>query len=364
MSSASFARIFRPLESPGDPRCRAARSASASSAGCTRPETSTTRARRRRARGTATWKASARSVSWRRGVCATSSPPRSRRTGAGAARTRATFGDVAASGCRAGGPQGVGEMSPRTLRLRAGAATARLPVVRRPEGAPRSRRTSSWRGSGGCGRPATRRTPSTTTGAPLHLVLGYAVRHGAHPRESGRPPHLRGAPEAGCRRRRVLDRHEMERLLERRPSATAWRSPARLFSGLRLSELLGLMWSDVDFRGRAPRPPPDGPRRQAPPLKTAAARATCPHVPARRELRRLRLASAFSPTGPRLLLRDGQTIGTATSPPAAWRRRGAADLEGVTFHVLRHTSRASSSPRATTPSSSPVSSATRTRRSR
>jgi integrase len=83
--------------------------------------------------------------------------------------------------------------------------------------------------------------------ATLHSILGYARRRGwividpvelLEPEE--RPRHRR-------RRQRVLGRAEIERLLSASPPGGRLLIATALFSGLRISELLGLIWEDIDF---------------------------------------------------------------------------------------------------------------------
>jgi integrase len=114
-----------------------------------------------------------------------------------------------------------------------------------------------------------------------------------------------------------------------------------LFSGLRLSELLGLTWEDIDLRGETIRVRfrlgRDGKRRS---LKTAAARRDVILMSQlANELRKWRLASPFSSDGDLVFCSiGGKTIGhrnlTARGLEKAAKRAG---LQGVTFHVLRHT---------------------------
>jgi integrase len=176
---------------------------------------------------------------------------------------------------------------------------------------------------------------------PLHLVLTYAVRLGVI--ASSPADRLTSAerPKPGAGRRRFLDRHEIELLVRATPERYRVTIACGLFSGLRLSELLGLTWSQIDFRrdvirvrhqmGR------DGKRRR---LKTAAARRdVILMAQLARELRRLRLASPFSGDDDLVFCSTaGKTIGhrnlTARGLEKAAHRAG---LERVTFHVLRHT---------------------------
>ncbi len=95
------------------------------------------------------------------------------------------------------------------------------------------------------------RSPKTTANAlaTLQSVLRFARRRGwitvdpielLEPQE--RPRHRR-------RRQRVLGRAEIERLLAASPPGGRLLIATALFSGLRISELLGLIGEDVDFTG-------------------------------------------------------------------------------------------------------------------
>ena len=178
--------------------------------------------------------------------------------------------------------------------------------------------------------------------APINLVMRFAVRRGALASNPADQLTSAERPKPGSGRRRFLDKHEMERLLAAAPSDRYRVAIAcGLFAGLRLSELLGLVWDDIDFRGEAIRVRSqmgrDGRRR---PLKTAAARRDVILMkPLAGELRRMQLASAFS--GPRDLVfcsTSGMTIGhrnlSARGLEKAAQRSG---VDGATFHVLRHT---------------------------
>ena len=175
----------------------------------------------------------------------------------------------------------------------------------------------------------------------LHLVLAAAVRRGAVASNPADALTSAERPKPGAGRRRFLDRHDVARLVGEAPERYRVAIACGLFSGLRLSELLGLTWADVDFRGGALRVRSqmgrDGKRR---PLKTAAARREVILMPQlARALRRLRLASPFSADGDLVFCTaTGRTTGhrnlTARGLEKAAKR---AELHGVTFHVLRHT---------------------------
>lgn len=93
------------------------------------------------------------------------------------------------------------------------------------------------------------RSAKTTASAlaTLHSVLRFARRHGwitTDPVELLEPEER---PRPRRRRQRVLGRAEIERLLNACPPRGRLLVTTALYSGLRISELLGLVWEDVDF---------------------------------------------------------------------------------------------------------------------
>jgi len=81
----------------------------------------------------------------------------------------------------------------------------------------------------------------------LQGILRYARRRGwalADPVELLEPDER---PRHPRRRQRVLGRPEIERLLDACPSQGRLLVTTALYSGLRISELLGLIWEDIDF---------------------------------------------------------------------------------------------------------------------
>jgi len=177
--------------------------------------------------------------------------------------------------------------------------------------------------------------------APINLVMRFAVRRGALASNPADQLTSAERPKPGLGRQRFLDRHEMERLLNAASDRYRVAIACGLFAGPRLSELLGLVWDDIDFRGETIRVRfqmgREGKRR---PLKTAAARRDVILMkPLASELLRLRLASPFSGLEDLVFCSTaGSTIGhrnlTARGlEKAATRSR----VDGATFHVLRHT---------------------------
>jgi integrase len=176
---------------------------------------------------------------------------------------------------------------------------------------------------------------------PLRLVLAHAVRHGVVETSPADRLLAREKPGAGRPRRRFLTREEMAALLASAPPRYRLAIALGLFCGLRLSEVLGLVWADIDFarhqisvRFQMDR---DGTHRH---LKTPAARRDVILMDDLAvELRRHRLSSPYSrPNDLVLATANGRMIGhrnlTARGLNKAAER---AEIAGVTFHALRHT---------------------------
>lgn len=175
----------------------------------------------------------------------------------------------------------------------------------------------------------------------LHLVLGYAVRRGLIAGNPAERLTSSERPKPGASRRRFPSRDEMVRLLASVPDRYRAAIASALFSGLRLSELLGLVWSDVDFERGVLRVSHqlarDGSRKQ---LKTPAARRDVVLMPELATvLRRHRLASPFSRDEDLVFCSGrGRTVGHRNLTARGLEKAGSrAGLSGVTFHVLRHT---------------------------
>lgn len=83
--------------------------------------------------------------------------------------------------------------------------------------------------------------------ATLHSVLRYARRHGWIAEDPVELLEPEERPRVRRRRQRVLGREEIERLLGACPARGRLLVTTALYSGLRISELLGLIWDDVDF---------------------------------------------------------------------------------------------------------------------
>lgn len=179
--------------------------------------------------------------------------------------------------------------------------------------------------------------------ATLQSVLRFAIRNGwivenpVEKLETGERPH------PVRRRQRVLGREEIARLLE--ACAPRYRPliATALYTGLRISELLGLIWADFDLvagelqvRAQLSRAHRGVPARRVAP-KTPAA---CREVPLAPQLVALlgehrRSAPGAGP--------QGWVFATANRTPLGHRNaerralNSAAERAGLRFHDLRHT---------------------------
>lgn len=187
--------------------------------------------------------------------------------------------------------------------------------------------------------------------ATLHGVLHYARRHGwaiidpvAQLERDERPHPVR-------RRYRVLGRTEIERLLDASAPPYRLMIATALYTGLRISELLGLIWSDLDFapgtisvRAQLSRAHRDAPSQRVAPKSAAAYR----EIPLIDQLGQLLLAHKRNT---RFTAPTDWVFATSRGTPQSQRnvsRRGLQraveraqlDREGwpsLRFHDLRHT---------------------------
>jgi integrase len=176
---------------------------------------------------------------------------------------------------------------------------------------------------------------------PLRLVLAHAVRRGALDTNPADKLMASERPKLGTGRQRFLTRVEMQRLLAETRSPYRLAIAIGLFAGLRVSEALGLVWSDIDSEAEHIRVRfqmgRDGERRRP---KTAAASRDVILMPQlAHELGKHRDASPFSADDDLIFASaHGRTIGHRNLTARGLERAcSRAALTGVTFHVLRHT---------------------------
>lgn len=174
----------------------------------------------------------------------------------------------------------------------------------------------------------------------LRGVLGHAVRHDLIPANPADALTAREKPMPGPSRKRFLTDEEMAALLGASNGRHHALTALLLFSGLCISEALGLVWRDVDLasghlrvRHQLSR---DGERVR---LKTASARRDVVVIDSlARILRQHRMASPHSHGDSPVFV---TASGTSLSPRNAGRAFGAlgrdVGLTDVTPHALRHT---------------------------
>ena len=177
---------------------------------------------------------------------------------------------------------------------------------------------------------------------PLRLVLGHAARYGYVPLNVADLLTRRERPKAGERRIHYLNGEDIEALIHHATERYRPGIAMSVFLGTRLSELLGIRWRDIDFSegvvhitGQV-----DSRGQRLPYAKTEAGHREIVLMDGlAQELRRLKLRSAFSSNEEYVISSE---VGTPMSARnIAQRGLGpaclAANLSGVTFHVLRHT---------------------------
>ena len=176
---------------------------------------------------------------------------------------------------------------------------------------------------------------------PLRLVLAHAVRRGLISTNPADQLMGHEKPKAGQARKRFLSREEMRQLLAACAPRYRLAVSVGLFAGLRLSEILGLIWADVDFAGNQLcvrfQMGRDGKRRR---LKThAGSRDVILMAGLAREFKRHRLASHHAAASDLVFATEtGRTLGHRNLTGRGLEKACArAELHGVTCHSLRHT---------------------------
>jgi integrase len=156
-------------------------------------------------------------------------------------------------------------------------------------------------------------------------------------------------PPGECRQDHVWSDEEIEALLKaseelaRQPASRYDYAPllrTAIFTGLRLGELLGLQWRDIDLQERVLYV-----RRQwtrlgeyAPPKTKAAVRRIPLSDEIAREFAALKLRSRYSAdTDPVFPARNGKPLGHRNASRRGFETAAVkASITGVTFHSMRH----------------------------
>lgn len=171
-------------------------------------------------------------------------------------------------------------------------------------------------------------------------LFGYAARIGLIATNPCDLLVRRERPKPGKPKQRYLTAEEMTALLQNASGEGSLVVPLLLFSGLRASEALGLIWSEIDFAEQVIRVRHQMSRKgQRTPVKTDAGRRDVILMDElARCLRKRRLASRFS-VGDDLVLGNGigKTLGYTRLLKAFDNATEASGLRGVTPHTCRHT---------------------------
>jgi len=129
--------------------------------------------------------------------------------------------------------------------------------------------------------------------ATLQSIMRYARRHGWIPADPVGQLEPDEHPRAAHRRQRVLGRGDIERLLAACSPRDRLMIATVLYTGLRISEMLGLIWDDIDFaagvihvRAQLSRAHRGAPAHRVPPKTTASIRDIPLVAQARRATRR------------------------------------------------------------------------------
>ncbi len=208
---------------------------------------------------------------------------------------------------------------------------------------------------------------------PLAGTLKYAARRGLIGHDPMQRLERGERPKVGRHEMRILSRSEIGALVDAADDAHRPLLATALFTGLRIGELLGLIWANIDFDRGSVQVRRQLDRREGTRVQTKTAQAVRDVIlmpPLARILREHRLRSPFAAGGDYVFASSvGRGLDQSVPRRALKRALRAAKLDGqdrvvLRFHDLRHTFRASSSPRARTSSGCRANSGTsrRTRR--
>jgi hypothetical protein len=184
-------------------------------------------------------------------------------------------------------------------------------------------------------------TPDKACGVGLPVVAAaYAARTGYIAASPCDALTRRERPKPGRPKDRFLTPSEIKRLLEHSEGTADLIVPMLLFSGLRVAELLGLTWHDIDFNQHVIRVRYQMSRKgKRTPLKTDAGRRDVIMMnELARLLRKKRLSARFSADDDLIVGNGvGRTLGHTKLLKAFTKSASDAGIEGVTPHTCRHT---------------------------
>jgi integrase len=171
-------------------------------------------------------------------------------------------------------------------------------------------------------------------------LLAYAARTGYIVANPCDVLTRRERPKPGRPKDRFLTPSEIEKLLEHSAGAADLIVPMLLFSGLRVAELLGLTWQDIDFKQHVIRVRYQMSRKgKRTLLKTDAGRREVILMgELARRLRKKRVAARFSADQDLIVGNGvGKTLGYTKLLKAFTKSATDARIEGATPHTCRHT---------------------------
>jgi integrase len=174
----------------------------------------------------------------------------------------------------------------------------------------------------------------------LRGLLTYATREAYIPSNPCDALTRRERPKPGRPKTRYLTEAEIQRILNRGDSGTKAINALLIFSGLRASELLGLIWQDIDFEHQLIHVTHQMSRKgKRAPLKTEAAkREVILMDELARLLRRRKLAAPFSGLEDLVIANGiGNTLGYTRLRGAFATAAEAADVADASPHTCRHT---------------------------
>ncbi len=175
---------------------------------------------------------------------------------------------------------------------------------------------------------------------PLRGLLGHAARNGQIVANPADLLTRRERPKNGRAKDRFLSPAEIQALVSSASGIAAVAIPVLLFTGVRVAELLGLTWADIDFERHEVHVRFQMSRQgERVPLKTEAGKRDVILMDEiAHRLRKHRLAAKFSADDGLLIVNGvGRTLGYTKLRRAFAAAKEGAGLVDVTPHTCRHT---------------------------